>query len=65
MKSPRWWPVVGLRFASFADWLGVSQSRGGLNLGPGPVSATLAALIIGSVGYLTVTGSAAPDTVTR
>jgi uncharacterized membrane-anchored protein len=40
--------------ASFADWWGVSHARGGLNLGPGPVSLTLAALIIGFVAYLTV-----------
>ena len=41
--------------ASFADWMGVSHARGGLNLGPGPVSLTLAALIIGSVTYVTLT----------
>ena len=39
--------------ASLADWAGVSHARGGLNLGPGPVSLTLAALIIGGVIYLT------------
>jgi uncharacterized membrane-anchored protein len=41
--------------ASFADWMGVSHARGGLNLGPGPVSLTLAALIIGFATYLTLT----------
>lgn len=41
--------------ASFADWMGVSHARGGLNLGPGPVSLALAALIVGFVVYLTVT----------
>ena len=41
--------------ASFADWMGVSHARGGLDFGPGPVSLALAALIVGSVVYLTVT----------
>jgi uncharacterized membrane-anchored protein len=41
--------------ASLADWLGKSRSVGGLNLGDGPVSFVLAILIIGCVGYLTVT----------
>lgn len=41
--------------ASFADWMGVSHARGGLDLGAGPVSVALALLIIGSVVYLTVT----------
>lgn len=51
--------------ASFADWWGVSHARGGLNLGPGPVSLTLAALIIGFVAYLTLTqahGTTATET---
>jgi uncharacterized membrane-anchored protein len=43
--------------ASFADWLGVSHRRGGLALGPGPVSLSLAALIVACVAYLTVTDS--------
>jgi uncharacterized membrane-anchored protein len=60
-------PILGFWFAyivtrplgaSFADWLGVSHARGGLNLGPGPVSLGLATLIIMSVAYLTVTGPA-------
>jgi uncharacterized membrane-anchored protein len=41
--------------ASFADWMGVSHTRGGLALGTGPVSLTLAVIIVGFVGYLTVT----------
>jgi len=41
--------------ASFADWLGVPPARHGLNLGTGPVSLTLAAVIAGLVGYLAVT----------
>ncbi|MCO6008455.1 hypothetical protein NE236_26105 [Actinoallomurus purpureus] len=41
--------------ASFADWMGVSRARGGLALGTGPVSLALAVIIVGFVGYLTVT----------
>lgn len=41
--------------ASFADWLGKSHSLGGRGLGDGPVSLVLAILIVGFVGYLTVT----------
>ncbi len=41
--------------ASFADWLAVPPSRGGLGLGYGVVSVSLAILIVGCVGYLTVT----------
>jgi uncharacterized membrane-anchored protein len=40
--------------ASFADWMGVSRARGGLGWGTGPVSLTLAILIFGCVGYLTL-----------
>lgn len=40
--------------ASFADWLAVSPERGGLNLGTGPVSLALAAMIAGFVAYLSV-----------
>jgi uncharacterized membrane-anchored protein len=32
--------------ASFADWMGVSHARGGLDWGTGPVSAVLAVLIM-------------------
>jgi uncharacterized membrane-anchored protein len=42
--------------ASFADWLAVPRSVGGLNLGKGPVSVVLWILIIGFVGYLTIRG---------
>ena len=38
--------------ASFADWLAVPHSRGGLGFGYGPVSLVLAALIVGFVAYL-------------
>jgi uncharacterized membrane-anchored protein len=40
--------------ASFADWAGVSHDRGGLDLGPGPVSLALAIMIMTSVVYLTL-----------
>jgi uncharacterized membrane-anchored protein len=40
--------------ASFADWMGVSRARGGLDWGTGPVSLTLAAIIVVLVGVLTV-----------
>jgi uncharacterized membrane-anchored protein len=43
--------------ASFADWMGVSHARGGLDLGAGPVSLALAALIVGCVSYLSRTPS--------
>jgi len=41
--------------ASFADWLAVSPSRGGLRLGTGPVSLGLAMVIFAFVGYLALT----------
>ena len=41
--------------ASFADWMGVSLARGGLAWGTGPVSLALAILIVGCVGYLSLT----------
>jgi uncharacterized membrane-anchored protein len=41
--------------ASYADWLGKSTSVRGLGLGDGPVSLVLTILIVGFVGYLTVT----------
>lgn len=43
--------------ASFADWMGVSTARGGLALGPGPVSLALAILIVGLVAYMTVSAT--------
>jgi uncharacterized membrane-anchored protein len=42
--------------ASFADWMDVSRHRGGLGWGTGPVSAVLALVIVGLVGYLAVSG---------
>lgn len=38
--------------ASFADWLGVSQTRSGLGWGTGPVSLVLLVMILGLVGIL-------------
>ncbi|MGW7004115.1 COG4705 family protein [Streptomyces sp. NPDC054933] len=40
--------------ASFADWMGVPHSRGGLGVGTGPVSLALAVVIAVFVGYLAV-----------
>lgn len=40
--------------ASFADWMGVSHSRGGLGLGTGPVSLVLTIIILVLVGYLSI-----------
>lgn len=41
--------------ASFADWIGKPRSLGGLGVGNGHVSLILMIMIIGFVGYLTVT----------
>jgi uncharacterized membrane-anchored protein len=51
-----WFAYVATRplGASFADWMGVSTARGGLDLGSGPVSLALAILIVGFVVYMTV-----------
>ena len=46
--------------ASFADWFGVSKARGGLDLGPGPVSIVLGALIVAFVVHLVRTRVDAP-----
>jgi uncharacterized membrane-anchored protein len=40
--------------ASFADWLAVPPSQGGLNLGKGTISIVLWILIIGFVAYLAI-----------
>jgi uncharacterized membrane-anchored protein len=40
--------------ASFADWLAVPSSQGGLDLGKGPVSVVLWLLIFGFVAYLAI-----------
>ena len=41
--------------ASFADWMAVPPSRGGLGWGTGPVTLAFCVLIIGFVGYLALT----------
>jgi uncharacterized membrane-anchored protein len=41
--------------ASFADWVGKAHSLGGLGLGDGPVSLLLTLVIVGFVGFLTIT----------
>ncbi len=40
--------------ASFADWMAVRHSEGGLGWGTGPVTAVLAVVILAFVGYLTL-----------
>jgi uncharacterized membrane-anchored protein len=51
--------------ASFADWLGVSHARGGLNWGTGAVSIGTAILIAGVVAYLAATQPFVPATARR
>lgn len=41
--------------ASFADWMGKPHNAGGLGWGDGAVSLVLALLILGFIGYLTIT----------
>ncbi|MEU8547749.1 hypothetical protein AB0C81_12240 [Streptomyces roseoverticillatus] len=52
-----WWAYVLTRplGACFADWAGVSHERGGLDLGTGPVSLTLAIVITAAVAWLSTT----------
>jgi uncharacterized membrane-anchored protein len=47
--------------ASFADWLGVPRTLGGLDLGRGTVSIALTVLIIALVAYLSLTKLDVPD----
>jgi uncharacterized membrane-anchored protein len=51
-----WFAYIATRplGASFADWMGVSHARRGLDLGSGPVSLALAVLIVGFVVYMTL-----------
>jgi uncharacterized membrane-anchored protein len=42
--------------ASFADWMAVDRSRGGLGWGTGPVTLVLSLVILAFVGWLTWTG---------
>jgi uncharacterized membrane-anchored protein len=47
--------------ASYADWIGVSHARGGLNWGSGSVSIGMTALIVIAVATLAATREGAPD----
>lgn len=49
-----WWAYIMTRplGASYADWLGVPQSLGGLNFGRGTVAVALTLVIIAWVAYL-------------
>jgi uncharacterized membrane-anchored protein len=55
-----WFAYIATRplGASFADWMGVSHARRGLDLGAGPVSLALAVLIVGLVVYMSLRHSA-------
>ncbi|WP_443058675.1 COG4705 family protein [Streptomyces sp. NBC_00400] len=57
-----WWAYVLTRplGASFADWMGVSTSRGGLGWGTGPVTLALIVPIVLLVGYLAVSHKDTP-----
>jgi uncharacterized membrane-anchored protein len=59
-----WFAYIATRplGASFADWMGVSHARGGLNLGAGSVSLALVTLIVLFVVYLTLTHVDVPST---
>ena len=52
-----WWAYIITRplGASYADWLGVPNSLGGLNFGRGRVAIVLTLVIVGWVAFLTVT----------
>jgi uncharacterized membrane-anchored protein len=52
-----WWAYIVTRplGASYADWLGVPKSLGGLNFGRGTVAIVLTLAIVGWVAFLTVT----------
>lgn len=47
--------------ASFADWMGVSHERSGLDWGTGPVSLSLGVLIVGFVGYIAFKRTGTPS----
>src|SRR4029077_1855868 len=57
-----WWAYIITRplGASFADWLAVPASQGGLNFGKGAVSIVSWVLIIGFVAFLAITRRDAP-----
>jgi len=60
-----WWAYVLTRplGASFADWMAVPPSRGGLGWGTGRVSIVLGLLIVAAVAVLTITHSDVEETV--
>ena len=51
--------------ASFADWVAVPASRGGLDWGTGLITLVLLLLIVGCVGYLSLSSRdvAAPQAI--
>ncbi len=57
-----WWAYIITRplGASFADWLAVPATQGGLNFGKGPVSIATWVLIIASVAFLALTKKDTP-----
>jgi uncharacterized membrane-anchored protein len=57
-----WWAYVLTRplGASFADWMGVDKSAGGLGFGRGSVAVGLSIAIVILVGYLAVSGDGDP-----
>jgi uncharacterized membrane-anchored protein len=60
-----WFAYVATRplGASFADWMGVSHVRGGLQWGTGPVSVALAVLIVACVAIITAAERRRPQTL--
>jgi uncharacterized membrane-anchored protein len=47
--------------ASYADWMGVSHGRGGLDYGRGPVAVGLTVVIVVLVGYMAASRKDTPD----
>jgi uncharacterized membrane-anchored protein len=58
-----WWAYILTRpvGAEFADWTGKPINEGGLGIGNGPVILVLTIVIIGCVGYLSVTRQESKD----
>jgi len=58
-----WWAYIMTRplGASFADWIAVPASQGGLNFGKGAVSIATWVLIIAFVTFLALTRKEAPE----
>lgn len=57
-----WFAYIATRplGASFADWFAAPRKLGGFGFGYGAVSLVVGVVIVGMVGYLTVTGGDAP-----